>query len=127
MGTNCAPLVADLFLFCYERYFMMSLSEEKQSEAFSSTSRYMNDLFYIGNKYFDGLSSQIYPSELQLNKANVSETEASFLNLHLSILDGFISCYVYDKHDEFDFENEIFLTWKGMYPVEHPMVFTYRN
>ena len=41
MGTNCAPLVADLFLFCYERDFMMSLSEEKQSEvieAFSSTS-----------------------------------------------------------------------------------------
>ena len=33
----------------------------------------------------------MYPSELQLNKANVSETEASFLNLHLSILDGFIS------------------------------------
>ena len=31
MGTNCAPLVADLFLFCYERDFMLSLSEENQS------------------------------------------------------------------------------------------------
>ena len=64
MGTNCAPLVADLFLFCYERGFMMSLSEEKQSgdtEAFSSTSRYMGDLLNIDNKYFD---SQIYPSKL---------------------------------------------------------------
>ena len=42
MGTNCAPLVADLFLFCYERYFMLSLSEDNQSgviEAFNSTSR----------------------------------------------------------------------------------------
>ena len=42
MGTNCAPLVADLFLFCYERDFMLSLSEENQSgviEAFNSTSR----------------------------------------------------------------------------------------
>ena len=53
MGTNCALLVADLFLFCYERDFMMSLSEEKQSEvieAFSSTSRYLDDLLYINNK-----------------------------------------------------------------------------
>ena len=32
MGTNCAPLVADLFLFCYERDFMMSLSDDKQAD-----------------------------------------------------------------------------------------------
>ena len=54
---------------------MMSLSEEKQSgviEAFSSTSRYLDDLLNIDNDYFDGLISQIYPSELQLNKANSS-------------------------------------------------------
>ena len=81
MGSNCAPLVADLFLFCYERDFMMPFFEEKQSEvmeAFSSTSRYLDDLLNIDNKYFDGLISQIYPSELQLNKANSSETEAPF-------------------------------------------------
>ena len=44
MGTNCAPLVADLFLFCYERDFMTSLSDVKQAEiieAFKSTSRYL--------------------------------------------------------------------------------------
>ena len=64
MGTNCAPLVADLFLFCYERDFMMSLSVENQSEiieAFSSTSRYLEELLNIDNTYFDGLISQIYP------------------------------------------------------------------
>ena len=47
MGTYCAPLVADLFLFCYERDFMLSLSEDTQSdviEAFNSTSRYLDDL-----------------------------------------------------------------------------------
>ena len=43
-------------------------------EAFNSTSRYLNDLFNIHNNFFDS----IYPSELQLNKANVSDTEASF-------------------------------------------------
>ena len=86
---------------------MVSLSEEKQSEvieAFSSTSRYLDDLLNIDNKYFDGLVSQIYPTELQLNKANSSETEAPFLDLHLSVLDWFISCKIYDKLDDFDFE-----------------------
>ena len=48
MGTNCAPLVADLVLFCYERDFMLSLSKDTQSdviEAFNSTSRYLDDLY----------------------------------------------------------------------------------
>ena len=45
MGTNCAPLVADLSLFCYERDFMMSLSDDKQADvidAFNTTSRYLD-------------------------------------------------------------------------------------
>ena len=112
MGTNCAPLVADLFMFCSERDFMMSLSEEKQSEvieAFSSMSRYLFDLLNIDNKYFDGLISQISPFELQLKKANSFEAEAPFLDLHLSILDGFISCKIYDKRSDFEIVNIPFL------------------
>ena len=107
MGTNCAPLVADLFLFCYERDFMMSLSVENQSEiieALNSTSRYLDDLSNTDNTYFDGLISQIYPTELQLNKANSSDTKTAFLDLHLPIVDGFVSCKIYDKRDDFDFE-----------------------
>ena len=49
MGTNCAPLVADLFLFCYERDLMMSLSGDKQADvidAFNTTSRYLDDILY---------------------------------------------------------------------------------
>ena len=52
MGTKCAPLKADLFLFCYERDFMTSLSDVKQAEiieAFKSTSRYLDDLLNIDN------------------------------------------------------------------------------
>ena len=85
----------------------MFLSVENQSEiieAFSSTSRYLDDLLNIDNTYFDGLISQIYPQELQLNKANSSDTEAAFLDLHLSIVGGFISCKIYNKRDDFDFE-----------------------
>ena len=57
MGTNCAPLVADLFLFCYERDFIMSLSGDKQAaiiDVFNTTSRYL-DILNINNVYFDNI------------------------------------------------------------------------
>ena len=88
MGTNCAPLVADLFLFCYERDFMLSLSDKNQAdiiEAFNSTSRYLDDLLNTDNPNFEQMVGQIYPTELQLNKANSSDTEAPFMDLNLSI------------------------------------------
>ena len=119
MGTNCAPLVADLFLFCYERDFMMSLSDDKQADvidAFNTTSRYLDDILNINNVYFDNMVSQIYPSELQLNKANTTDTEAAFLNLHLSISNDIVSTKIYDKHDDFDFEIVNFLILDGDVP-----------
>ena len=100
-------LVADLFLFCYERDFMTSLSDVKQAEiieAFKSTSRYLDDLLNIDNPYFEVMVNRIYPPELQLNKANTSDTEAPFLDLHLSISNGFVSSKIYDKCDDFDFD-----------------------
>ena len=62
MGTNCASLVADLFLFCYERDFMTSLSDVKQAEiieAFKSTSRYLDELLNIDNPYFGSMVNRI--------------------------------------------------------------------
>ena len=56
MVTNCAPLVADLFLLCYERDFMKSVSGENQAAiivAFNSTSRYVDDLLNIDNDHFE--------------------------------------------------------------------------
>ena len=107
MGTYCAPLVADLFLFCYERDFMMSLSDVKQAEiieAFKSTSRYLDNLLNIDNPYFEGTVILIYPPELQLNKAYSSDTEAPFLDLHLSLSNGFVLSKIYDNRDDFDFD-----------------------
>ena len=103
MGTNCAPLVADLILFCYERDFMVSLPNDEQADvidAFNTTSRYLDDILNINNVYFDNMLSLIYPSELQLDKANTSDTEATFLDLHLSISNDIVST----KRDDFDFE-----------------------
>ena len=54
----------------------MSLSDDKQADiidAFNTTSRYMDDILNINNVYFDSMVSQIYPTELQLNKANISK------------------------------------------------------
>ena len=82
MGTNCAPLVADLFPFCYERDFIMSLPDDKQADvidAFNTTSRYLDDILNI-------------------------DTKAAFLDLHLSISNDIVSTKIYDKRDDFDFE-----------------------
>ena len=78
---------------------MLSLSDNNQSdviEAFNSTSRYLDDLLNIDNPYFEQMVGQIYPTELQLNKANSSDTEAPFLDLNLSITNGI--------QDDFNFE-----------------------
>ena len=107
MGTDCAPLVADLFLFCYGRDFMMSLSDDKQADdidAFNTPSRYLDDILNINNVYFDNMVSQIYPLELQHNKVNTSDTEAEFLALHLSISNDIVYTNLFDKRDDFDFE-----------------------
>ena len=55
MGTNFVTLVADLFLFCYERDFMLYLSDNNQTvvEAVYYTSRYLDDLSNIDNPYFE--------------------------------------------------------------------------
>ena len=73
---------------------MMSLSDDKQADvvdAFKTTSRYLDDILNIYNVYFDNMVSQIYASELQLNKTNTSDTEATFLDLHLSISNDIVS------------------------------------
>ena len=101
MGTNCAPLVADLFLFCYDRDFMTSLSDVKQAEiieAINSTSRYLDDLLNIDNPYFEGMVSRIYPSELLIPLIS----KPHFWICIYGISNGFVSSKIYDKRDDFD-------------------------
>ena len=85
----------------------MSRSDNKQADAinaFNTTSRILDDILNIDNVYFDNMVSQIYPSELQLNKTNTSDTKAAFLDLHLSISNDIVSTKMFDKRDDFDFE-----------------------
>ena len=79
---------------------MMSLSDDKQADvidAFNTTSRYLDDILNINIIYFDNMVSQIYSPELQLNKANTSDTEAAFLDLHLTISNDIVSTKIYAK------------------------------
>ena len=86
--------------YCYERDFMLSLSDNDQTdiiEAFNLISRYLDDLLNIDNPYFEQMVGQIYPTELQLNKANSSDTDAPFLDLNLSITNDIVSSKIMIK------------------------------
>ena len=71
--------------------------------------------------------NRIYPPELQLNKANTSDTDAPFLDLHLSISNGFVSSKIYDKRDDFDFDIVIFHFWLVTFSVLPLTGFTFLN
>ena len=109
---------------------MLSLSEANQSEvieAFNCTSRYLDDLLNIDNNFFDSMANHIYPSEFQLNKANVSDTVASSLDLHLSISDGFVKTKILINGMTLILILWIFHLQIVMFLVRHPMVFIFLN
>ena len=86
---------------------MKSLSRENQAditEAFNSTSKYLDDLLNIDNIYFDEMVDRIYPTELQLNRVKSSDTEAPFLGLNLCVSNGTVSTNIYDNRDDFAFD-----------------------
>ena len=107
---------------------LLSLSDNNPAdiiEAFNSTSKYLDDLLNIDNPYFEQMVDQIYPTELQLNKANSSDTEAPFLDLNLSITNGIVSSKIYDKRDDFNFEIVNFPFLDGDVPRSLPMVYIF--
>ena len=86
---------------------MKYLTKEKRYaiiDAFNSNSIYLDDLLNIDSIHFEQMVHRIYPAELQLNKANVSDIEAAFLDLMLSIHNDTVSTKIYDKRDDFDFD-----------------------
>ena len=86
---------------------LLTFSDNNQADivkAFKSTSRYLNDLLNTVNLYFAQRVSQTYPTEIQLNKASPSDTEALLLDLDLSITNGIVSAKIYDQRDDFNVE-----------------------
>ena len=69
MGTNCAPLLADIFLYSYEAEFIKSLlstGRKKLASQFNFTYRYIDDVLSINNPYFENYLGQMYPAELEI-------------------------------------------------------------
>ena len=131
MGTNCAPLIADLFLYCYERDFMSDLQKSKRHDLidmFNDTSRYLDDIFTIDNPEFEKYIPDIYPAELQLNKANTSDKETSFLDLNIKVILAvtFIPAFTTNAMTS-DFLLLISHGWAVTFQDSHPTVFTFRS
>ena len=107
MGTNCAPLLADIFLYSYEADFIQSLlstGKKHLASRFNLTYRYIDDVLSINNPEFENYLGQMYPAELEIKDTTVSTTTASYLDLLLSIgRDGQLHTSIYDKRDDFNF------------------------
>ena len=107
MGTNCAPLLADIFLYSYEAEFIQSLlstGRKRLTSQFNFTYRYIDDVLSINNIDFENYLDQMYPPELEIKDTTESNTSASYLDLLLSIgRDGQLHTSLYDKRDEFNF------------------------
>ena len=99
MGTNCAPLLADLFLYSYENEFLDNLIKEgkrKLARKFNLSYRYIDDLISFNNKRFKEFISDIYPKKLTISETTESTSVASYLNLLLFTK-------LYEKRDAFGF------------------------
>ena len=107
MGTNCAPLLADLFLYSYDNEFldtMIKSDHRRLARSFNLRYRYIDGLIVFNNKTFLDYLKEIYPSQLTVEKANKSDHLADYLDLTF-IIDsgGKFSTRLYDKRDNFDF------------------------
>ena len=105
MGTDCAPLLANLFLFYYEYKYMKNLMKNEiwVARKFNNTMRYIDDLLTLNNNRFECAIDDIYPPELQLKKTTDCPTALSYLDVMITIDNGIYSTAVYDKRDNFNF------------------------
>ena len=107
MGTNCAPLLANIFLYSYEADFIQSLlstGRKQLASRFSFTYRYIDYVLPINNPEFGKYLGRMYPVELEIKDTTESNTSASYLDLLLSIgRDGQLHTSIYDKRDDFNF------------------------
>jgi hypothetical protein len=107
MGTNCAPLLADLFLYSYEADFIQGLLkkiEKKLARSFNFKFRYIDDVLSLNNSRLGDFVDRIYPIELEIKDTTDTDRYASYLDLHLEIdSQGRLRTKLYDKRDDFNF------------------------
>ena len=106
MGTNCAPLLADLFLYSYESEFLDNMirgGHRKLARSFNLCYQYIDNLIVFNNKKFGDYVKEIYPSQLTVEKANTSDDLANYLDLTFIIeSNNRLYTKLYDKRDDFN-------------------------
>ena len=108
MGTNCALLLADLFLYCYKNEFLDKLinqGKRKLARKFSLSYLYIDDdLISFNDKRFKEFISDIYPKELTISETTESTSVVSYLDLLFTRdKSNNITTKLYDKRDSFGF------------------------
>ena len=105
MGSNCAPLLADLFLYSYEAEFVQSLLQAGKThlaQQFNFTYRYIDEVLSLKNTNFAEYLEFIYPRELEI-KETTETSPSSYLDCYLYIDNGKLTTRLYDKRDDFNF------------------------
>ena len=106
MGTNCAPLLADLFLYSYEAEFVQSLlqaGKKHLAQQFNFTYRYIDDVLSLKNTKIAEYLEFIYPRELEIKETTETAASSSYLDCYLYIANGKLTTRLYDKRDDFNF------------------------
>jgi hypothetical protein len=107
MGTDCAPFLANLFLFSYEFNFLYAHLQSKNwtvLNKFRRCARYIDDLFLINNdNMLDECKYNIYPPELGLTSDDKNDQQVHYLDLDILICGSGFSYHIYDKRDNFNF------------------------
>ena len=106
MGTNCAPLLTDLFLYSYEGEFIHNLiksGKRQPAKSFNFTFRYIDDILSLNNSKFSDYINDIYPEELEIKETTDNSISSSFLDLLLEFdNDNRLRVTIYDKRDDFN-------------------------
>ena len=126
MRTNCAPLLADLFLYSYENEFLGKLikeSKRKLARKFNLSYRYIDDLISFNNKRFKEFISDIYPKDLTISETIESTSVSSYLDLLFTRdKSNNITTKLYDKRDAFGFHIVNFSLCQAIFHQHQPMV-----
>ena len=109
MGTDCAPLLANLFLFYYEYKYVKKLIKTNiiKARRFNNTMRYIDDLLVLNNPSIEDTINDIYPTELQLKKTTENATALSYSDILITIENGKYTTTLYDKRDTDSFQFDI--------------------
>ena len=121
MGTNCAPLLADLFLYYHKAGFIQEFLRKKDKKltiSLNFTFRYKDDVLSLNNSKFGDYVERIYPNELEIWDIIYTVKSASYLDLHLEIdNEGRLKTKLYDKRYDFSFPIMNFLFLRSNIPA----------